>query len=252
MFTQVKTSEEIKNMRHSGAMLGSVLALLVKEIQPGMTHIDLAERAAQELKALGGMPAFLGYMGFPAVICVSVNDEVVHGIPRDIAFEPGDIVGLDFGVSYHGMITDSAVSVVVGEDKDESKSAIVATTEQSMMAGIAQLKDGVMTGDIGHAIEQVLTPAGYGIVRDLVGHGVGHKVHEEPNIPNFGIAGTGVMLSEGMTIAIEPMATMGKHQVSVDADHWTVRTVDGSLSAHFEHTVLITQDGFEILTVRPL
>lgn len=251
MYTRIKTSDEIAAMRESGRMLATVLDYLKRQVAVGMTTKDLAELAKQELQRLGGEPVFLGYPGaypFPDIICISLNNEVVHGIPSTSKqIKNGDIVSLDFGVKYRGMITDGATSVVVGTSNDE-KDRLIATTRRAMLAGIATLEDGVRTGTVGAAIEAVLHSGGYGIVRDLVGHGVGNQLHEDPNIPNYGRANTGETLRAGMTIAIEPMATLGKEAVSVDTDDWTIITRDGSLSAHFEHTVLITEDGSEILT----
>lgn len=248
MYTQVKTADEIAAMRESGRMLATVLDVLKKQIAPGMTTKDLANMAKQELRSLGGQPAFLGYEGFPDVLCVSVNEEVVHGIPKDTkVIHEGDIVSMDFGVTYKGMITDGAISVVVGKGS-EAAQKLVAAAEASMLAGIAAVQDGVKTGTIGNAVQSVLNKGGYGIVRDLVGHGVGHELHEDPNIPNYGKANTGINLSAGMTIAIEPMATLGTDRVYVAPDDWTIITQDHSLAAHFEHTVLITETGAEILT----
>lgn len=247
MFTKVKTSAEIESMKTSGVMLATVLGLMRANTKAGATPKDMAILAAKELKALGGDPAFLNYQGFPAVICVSVNEEVVHGIPNERQYQEGDIVSYDFGVNYQGMITDSAITVPVGEIEPETKK-LVETTKDSMHAGINQLKDGCKVGDIGAAVEKVLDNNKLGIVRDLVGHGVGHKLHEDPNIPNYGTKNTGPVLSAGMTIAIEPMATLGSDGVVIDHDGWTVVTADNSISAHFEHTVLITETGFQILT----
>lgn len=249
MYTKVKTLAEIDAMRESGRMLATVLQVLQKKISAEQSTKQLADIAAKELKALGGVPAFLGYHGFPDVICISVNDEVVHGIPRDdLILQEGDVVGLDFGVKYRGMITDSAVSVIVGKPKNQQHVKLLKVTEDSLQAGIMEVKNGVRTEDIGFAVQQVLDAHKYGIIRDLVGHGVGHHVHEEPNVPNYGRKGHGERLEAGMTIAIEPMATLGDFRVVVDPDGWTIRTVDNSIAAHFEHTVLITQDGAEILT----
>lgn len=247
--TRIKTPAEIDAMRESGRMLATVLNILSDKLRPGMTTKDLADIAKSELQLLGGQPAFLGYHGFSDVICISVNDEVVHGIPRaDRIIKEGDIVSMDFGVSYQGMITDAAISKVAGKAKNKQIYELIAATERSMLAGIEVLHDGVHAGTIGQAVQEVLNSGGYGIVRDLVGHGVGHELHEDPNIPNYGRANTGPRLSAGMTIAIEPMATLGTHKVFVEDDQWTIRTQDGSLSAHFENTVLITQTGYEILT----
>jgi methionyl aminopeptidase len=248
MMTQVKTADEIAAMRESGRMLATVLEKLRKSVEPGMSTKDLSEIAKEELRALGGQPPFLGFFGYPDVLCVSVNDEVVHGIPRPKhILADGDIVSMDFGVTYRGMVTDAAISVILGKGTSEAIK-LVETTERSLKAGIKAVHGGCKTGDIGAAVEAVLAPAGYGIVRDLVGHGVGHSLHEDPNIPNYGKAGHGETLLSGMTIAIEPMATLGTHKVITDSDQWTIRTADGSLAAHFEHTVLITDNGAEILT----
>lgn len=249
MQTKVKTKAEIAAMRESGRMLATVLNALKPKVSPGVTTQQLADEAAKELQALGGVPSFKGYQGFPDVICISVNDQVVHGIPsKDKIINDGDIVGLDFGVTYQGMITDSAISVIAGKAKQRGHIELLKDTQNSLMAGIASLKDQVRTGDIGFAVENSLKHRKYGIVRDLVGHGVGHEVHEDPNIPNSGRANTGPWLSKGMTIAIEPMVTLGGDGVYIAQDGWTVLTSDGSWSAHFEHTVLITETGAEILT----
>lgn len=249
MYTRIKTSPEIEAMRVSGNMLATVLQELKVQVKAGMSTKDLDRIAAKKLKELGGEPAFLGYHGFPAVLCTSVNDEVVHGIPRsDVILQDGDVVGLDFGVNYQGMITDGAISVIVGSTGNTKLKELVRDTEASLLAGIQQVRDGVQVGTISAAIQEVLEAGRYGIVRDLVGHGVGHELHEEPNIPNYGKAGKGQVLRAGMTIAIEPMATLGGEAVMVDDDQWTIRTRDGALAAHFEHTVLITEDGAEILT----
>jgi methionyl aminopeptidase len=251
MFTKIKTASEIEAMRIAGKMLAKVLELVEKTTEAGMTTKDMAEVAAKELKALGGKPSFLGYDGanpFPDVICISLNDEVVHGIPsKSNILRAGDLVSIDFGVTYEGMVTDAARSFVLGDAKEQTK-RLIKDTQTAMYAGIDMLRDGVRVGDISNAVQKVLVRGGYGIVRDLVGHGVGHQLHEEPDIPNYGFAGSGAVLHKGMTVAIEPMATMGTHAVTVDDDQWTIRTADGSLAAHFENTVLITDRGFEILT----
>jgi methionyl aminopeptidase len=249
MMTQVKTAAEIEAMRVSGRMLATVLDYLKGNVVAGMSTKDLAILASRELEGLGGKPAFLGYQGFPDVICISVNEEVVHGIPSPARIlQPGDIVGLDFGVTYQGMITDGAVSVIVGKPREQRHLELVRATETSMYEGIAAVRDRVRTGDIGAAVQAILDKGKFGIVRDLVGHGVGHQLHEDPNIPNYGKAHTGPWLSAGMTIAIEPMATLGSERVYVAPDQWTIITQDKSMAAHFEHTVLITEDSAEILT----
>jgi methionyl aminopeptidase len=249
MTTKVKTNSEIADMRQSGRMLATVLKVLQDKIQPGMSTQDLDDIAAAELAKLGGKPAFLGYQGFTKTICISVNDEVVHGIPNSHKIiNDGDIVGLDFGVNYNGMITDSAVSVIAGKPKQKGHIQLLKDTQIALDAGIQAVHDQVRTGDIGYAVESSLKHRPYGIVKDLVGHGVGHMVHEDPNIPNYGRANTGPWLEKGMTIAIEPMVTLGTDKVYVAPDGWTIMTADGSWAAHFEHTVLITEDGAEILT----
>ncbi len=252
MYTQVKQPHEIEAMRESGRMLATVLELVERSTAAGMSTKDLAEIAARELKALGGKPTFLGYSGaspFPDVICISVNDEVVHGIPsKRLVLKQGDLVSIDFGVTYDGMVTDAARSFILGGDAKAQVKLLIKDTEAALNAGIQTLRDGVRVGDIASAVQKVLVKGGHGIVRDLVGHGVGHQLHEEPDIPNYGFAGSGHVLKAGMTIAIEPMATLGTHAVTVDDDQWTIRTADGSLAAHFEDTVLITDRGFDILT----
>ena len=247
MFTRVKTAAEIEAMRESGKMLATVLKQIKHIVEPGMTGLDVSEHCKRELKTMGAVASFLGYQGYPDVICISVNDEVVHGIPKKDAFKDGDILSFDFGVTYRGMVTDSAFSMVLGT-ATKTQQRLLKNTERSMYAGIDVLKDGVRVGDIAASIQKVLDAANLGIVRELVGHGVGHYIHEDPNIPNYGVSGTGPVLKSGMTIAIEPMATLGSYGVKLDNDGWTIRTQDGSLAAHFEHTILITDDGYDVLT----
>jgi methionyl aminopeptidase len=247
MMTKIKTPAELAEMRESGRMLATVLDIVQKAIVPGITTKELDTIAAEELEKLGGKPAFLGYYGFPGVICISLNDEVVHGIPGKQVVKNGDIISFDFGVNYQGMITDAARSILVGPH-NKAKQILIDGTLESLDAGIAAVKKGVQVGDISAAVQAVLDEYGYGIVRDLVGHGVGHALHEEPNIPNYGKAGTGPVLSAGMTIAIEPMTTLGSYKVYTAADGWTILTRDGSLAAHFEDTILVTETGAEILT----
>ncbi len=250
MFTKVKTPQEIIWMRESGRMLATVLDATAAYAKVGMTTKEVADFAAAETKKLGAIPAFLGQYGFPDVICISVNQAVVHGIPNKYVLKDGDVLSLDFGIKHQGMITDAARTVIVGT-ANKAKLKLVETTKASLDAGIAVLKDGVLVGDIASSIQAVLDEAGLGIVRDLVGHGVGHQLHEDPNIPNYGRKGTGPQLKSGMTIAIEPMATLGSYQVFTAQDDWTIETRDGSLAAHFEDTILITDTGFEILTRLP-
>ena len=248
MFTRVKTKQEIEDLRESGKIVAKVFYLLKNEVAVGKTTKELANVAKDEIKRLGGEAVLLGYSGFPDVICISLNDEVVHGIPGKDIIQDGDLVSFDLCVGYNGMITDSAITVVAGESSG-AKRKLLKGTEEALMAGISVVKNGVKTGDIGAAVEKIMTQYGFGIVRDLVGHGVGHGVHEEPDIPNYGNKGGGKKLSTGMTIAIEPMSTLGNERVVLEKDGWTIKTYDGSLSAHFEHTVLITEDSVEILTL---
>lgn len=250
MMTKIKTDTEILAMRESGKLLASILSKLKGKVVPEVSTKDLAIIAERELKALGASAPFLGYQGFPDVICISLNDEVVHGIPKaDRIIRDGDLVSLDFGVNYRGMITDSAITLIAGNAKSPSHSKLIKYTRESLLAGIAAVHNDVRTGDIGAAVERVLSAQHYGIVRDLVGHGVGHLLHEDPNIPNYGRPNTGPWLKTGMTIAIEPMATLGSEKVVLQSDRWTIKTLDHSLSSHFEHTILITDEGSEVLTV---
>ena len=253
MYTRVKTASEIEAMRASGAILAEVLDEIEKVIDVGMNCLEIDQMARREAKARGGETPFLGYGSppFPGVICISINDAIEHAPPRDYELQDGDIASLDFGILYDGMISDSGRTLAIGEVPPKTQK-LLDTTKQALYAGIDKVKDGAKVGDISAAVEAVLKKGKYGIVRDLVGHGVGHELHEDPNIPNYGTAGKGPMLKAGMTIAIEPMATLGAWEVYVDSDQLTFRTADGSLAAHFEHTVLVTEDGAEIMTLSKL
>lgn len=248
MVTRVKTEQEIADITVSGRMLATVLDVLEKQVEPGMTTKELAMLAASELKKLGGKPAFLGFGGFPDVICISRNEQIVHGLPSEDVIEDDDLLSLDFGVDYNGMKTDAARTIIVGGQGSGEKRKLLKGTKEALDAGINTLHDGVRVGDISAAVEKVMVRYGFGIVRDLVGHGVGHEVHEDPQIPNYGIAGTGETLKEGMTICIEPMSTLASDDVVLEKDGWTISSKDGSLSAHFEHTILITKDSATILS----
>ena len=248
MYTKIKNTHEIELMRKSGHILGLIFSEIRDFVEPGCTGKDISELVRREAKALGGKSVLLGYMGYPDVICISVNDAVVHGIPNKDPFKKGDLVSFDYCVGYHGLITDSAFTVSVGNQPTDAIKKFMETTARSLEVGIAEVKDGVHIGDVSAVIQGVLDQGGYGVVRDLVGHGVGHYVHEEPNVPNYGVEGTGDVLHAGMTIAIEPMATLGTYKVVMDPDQWTIRTRDGSLAAHFEHTILVTKEGTEVLT----
>lgn len=245
--TKVKTPPEIAAMRESGRMLATVLQLLKRETKAGLTPQDMSRLAAEELKRLGGEPAFKGFHGFPDIICISVNNQVQHSIPGSQPLCEGDIVNYDFGVRYRGMITDAGISIGVGKVSADAQ-RLLDGAERALAAGIAVVKAGCHIGDISAAIEEVLKAHKLGIVRELVGHGVGHDLHEEPNIPNYGRAGTGVILQAGMTIAIEPIANLGGEAIALDPDGWTLWSLDQSWSAQFEHTLLVTEDGAEILT----
>jgi len=248
MFTKVKTAEEQKNIFESGQMLATVLDIIEHAVTAGMSGVDIDNLAERELKALGGKPAFKGYQGFPASICISTNLQIVHGIPTKRPFKKGDLVGFDYGVLYKGMNTDSAITLAVDGTDDSEAQRLLSGTQEALMAGIKAIKGETPVGNISAAVEKVLKRNNFGIIRDLVGHGVGHHVHEEPNIPNYGTAETGFILQPGMTIAIEPMATLGGEKIVLENDNWTISTSDGSLAAQFEHTVLITEDGVKIIT----
>lgn len=248
MLTKVKTPAEIDAMRKGGKALGAILLELKSQTKIGMSTLDIANIARKMISDMGMEPAFLGYQGFPDVICISVDEEIVHGIPRaDKIIEDGSVIKLDLGIQYKGMIVDGAITIVAGEASKEVE-LLLERTKTSLDKGIKAVKDGCSVGDIGFAIESYANKFNYGIIRDLVGHGVGHEVHEDPNIPNYGKKGTGMDLKAGMTIAIEPMLTLGKEDVAVLEDGWTIISRDASIGCQFEHTVLVTKNGFEILT----
>lgn len=245
---QPKTLEEINAMRESGRILATVLNKIRREVKAGMMPKDISALAAAETERLGALPAFKGFEGFPDIICISNNNEVQHSIPSNVAFKNGDIVNFDYGVKYQNMVTDAGITVCIGGQPDAAGKRLLKGTEQALYAGIEQVRAGARVGDISAAVEAVLKSYDLGIVRELVGHGVGHELHELPEIPNYGQAGTGPTLKLGMTIAIEPITTLGDHKIFQAHDGWTLLTVDGSRSAQFEHTILVTEDGYEILT----
>ena len=243
----IKTEEEIKIMREGGKILAEVLAEIEKLVKPGIATIEL-DRAAEALILLrGAKPAFKGYENFPYSLCVSVNDVVVHGLPSDYRLSNGDVVGLDLGVLYKGYNTDMAITVAVGDISFEAK-RLLLVAKKALKMGIVKARPGNTVGDIGNTIQRYVEGQGFGVVRNLCGHGIGKKVHEDPQIPNYGQRHKGIKLEEGMTICIEPMVTMGDYQLSKAEDGYGFTTKDGSLSAHFEHTVVITQDGAMTLT----
>jgi methionyl aminopeptidase len=245
----IKSEREIAIMRQAGSIVATVLEILCQQVRPGMKTKELDIIAAREVERLGAKPSFKGYRGFPANLCVSVNDEVVHGIPGERILREGDIVSLDFGVAFMGFQGDAAVSIGVGKITPQARS-LLDTTEGGLKAGIAAARAGARLGDISATIQNYAEKRGYSVVREYSGHGIGREMHEEPQIPNFGLPGTGPELKKGMTLALEPMVNVGDWRTRVGDDHWTVLTADGSLSAHFEHTIAITDGAPEVLTVR--
>ncbi len=248
----IKTAEEIEIMREGGRILAKVLAQVSQEAKAGVSTLHLDMLARQGLKALGASPSFLNYRTgnavFPASLCTSVDNALVHGVPSPtFILEPGQIIGLDLGAWYKGLCTDMAVTVAVGKIPKPTQK-LIDVTKKSLVLALKKVHAGARIGDIGEAVQTYVEKEGFSVVRDLVGHGVGHAVHEDPRIPNFGKKGTGPLLQEGMTIAIEPMVNAGRPEVKVMSDGWTIVTADDSLAAHFEHTVLVTKHGCEILT----
>ncbi len=247
-----KSGRDIALMRESGRIVAEVLAVVGGHIRPGVTTRELDALAEEYIRSQGGVPAFKGYgpdrrNPFPATLCVSIDDVVVHGIPDGRRLEEGEIVSVDVGVKKGGWYGDAARTFPVGRISEE-KARLLKVTEEALQAGIAQARAGNRLHDVSAAVQKHVEAAGYSVVRDLVGHGIGKQLHEEPAVPNFGVGGTGVVLREGMTLAIEPMVNAGTFVVRLDDDGWTVRTADGRPSAHFEHTVAITQGEAEILT----
>jgi len=244
----IKSSREIAIMRQAGRIAAEVLKILIARLRPGMKTKELDEIAEQEIARRGARPSFKGYRGFPASICVSVNDEVVHGIPGERTIEEGDIVSVDLGTIYGGFQGDCAVTVGVGRIDSEAERLIEAA-RGALEAGIAAARPGGRLGDVSASIEGYAKRAGYEVVREYTGHGIGREMHESPQVPNYGKAGSGILLKAGMTLALEPMLNSGTWRTKVDDDMWTVRTADGGLSAHFEHTIAITEEEPEVLTL---
>ena len=244
----IKSAQQIEKMREACKITKAALDLLGEHIKPGISTAQLDSIAHKFILSKGAKPNFLHYNGFPASICASVNDEVVHGIPRkNVILQEGDIISIDMGAVKNGFHGDAARTFAVGEISDEAKK-LIEVTKQSFFEGAKYLKHGARLGDVSYAIQSYVEKHGFSVVRDLVGHGIGESLHEDPQVPNFGAAGRGIRLSAGMTLAIEPMVNAGTWQVAVLDDDWTVVTADGELSAHYENTVLITKDGYEILT----
>ncbi|MGA7830893.1 MAG: type I methionyl aminopeptidase [Terracidiphilus sp.] len=248
MAVVLKSSREIEKMRRAGEVVREVLELVRGMVKPGVTTLDLEKAAEARTLELGAKPAFKGYHGFPCVLCTSVDSEVVHGIPSaKRVLKEGEIVSVDFGAFVGGYCGDAAITVPVGKVDPEAE-RLMQVTEASLSAAIAAVKPGATLGDVGLAVQKVVEAAGFSVVRDFVGHGIGVHMHEDPQVPNFGEAGRGMKLKAGMVIAIEPMVNAGKHDVVVLGDGWTAVTADGSMSAHFEHTVAVTATGAKILT----
>ncbi len=245
----LKSEDEIALMRRAGRIVAEVLELLAAEVRPGVIVRDLDRIVEEEYRRRNVVPTFLGYQGYPAHVCVSVNDEIVHGIPGDRVLQEGDIVSIDLGATYQGFVGDSALTVGVGRISEDAQ-RLIDVTYQSLRQGIEALRVGVRLGVVSHAIQTYAESRGFGVVREYVGHGVGRAMHEEPQVPNYGEPDRGPVLRAGMVLALEPMVTMGDWRTKKHSDGWTVSTLDGSLSAHFEHTVAITEAGPEVLTLR--
>jgi methionyl aminopeptidase len=245
----IKTPQEIEKMRRSGQVVREVLEHVRKFVKPGATTQDLENAAAGKIRELGAKPAFKGYRGYPCVLCTSVNEEVVHGIPSaNRMLRDGDIVSIDTGVIIDGYYGDSAITVAVGDKVAPKTKRLLEVTQASLLRGIEAIRPGATLGDVGAAVQEMVEANGFSVVREFVGHGIGTRLHEDPQVPNYGMRGQGQKLREGMVLAIEPMVNVGKPDVQVLSDGWTAVTQDGSLSAHFEHTVAVTAEGAMILT----
>lgn len=249
MLQPQKTSDQIEAMRRGGQILATILSDLRDYVKPEMTGLEVDEWLGQQIAKHGATPTYKEpNVNFPGNICVSINEQIVHSIPSQRLFSEGDLVGFDLTITFEGMKVDSAFSTVIGQTPTGAKKMLLNQTERALYAGIDKVRAGARIGDISAAIEKVLKKAGLGIVRDLVGHGVGLEMHMPPEIPNYGTPNTGPILSVGDTLAIEPMATLGSERIVTQANGWDIATADGSLAAHFEHTVLVLEDGAEILT----
>ena len=243
-----KSRAELEAMSEGGAITAACLSLLAENVRPGVTTRELDRMAEEFIYDHGGKPEFKGYQGFPGSICASPNAMIVHGIPGSYRLKEGDIISLDVGVRYEGFVTDSATTVPVGRIPLEADN-LLRTTRRCLMAATQQMQPGKHLGDLGHSIQSLAESRGYGVVRDLVSHGVGRKMHEDPQVPNYGRPGTGPRLQPGITIAIEPMITLGDYAIRISEwDGWSIYTADGSLAAHYEHTVAVTEDGPWVLT----
>jgi methionyl aminopeptidase len=244
-----KSSDEVDRMRAAGRIVAATIDTVLGAVRPGVSTADLDRVAEDFIRERDATPSFKGYRGFPASICASLNDEVVHGIPSPKRIlKEGDVLSLDFGAIWEGYHADSAVTVLVGEPPSAEAEKLVRVTEEALEAGISQIRPGGRLSDISHAVQQVVEGAGFSVVREYVGHGIGRSLHEDPQIPNYGLPGRGPELRPGLVVAVEPMVTMGDWRTRVLADDWTVVTADGSLAAHFEHTIAVTEGGHEVLT----
>jgi methionyl aminopeptidase len=244
----LKSKREIEIMRESGRILASVLSELSRFVKPGLRTLDIDRKAAELIRERGGESAFKGYRGYPANVCISLNEEVVHGIPSARKLKEGDIVSVDAGVKYPGYYSDAARTWPVGGVSPEVLKMIRVTRDSLYKAGLEKMRPGSRLGDVSHAIQKYIEAEGYGVVRDFVGHGIGRAIHEEPQVPNFGKPGRGIPLEAGLVLAVEPMVTEGGFEVEILDDNWTVVTRDGKLSSHHEDTIAITESGPEILT----
>lgn len=245
----IKSDREIELMKEAGRLVGETHKYLKQFIKEGITTIELDRLAEDFIRKNGGIPTEKGYEGYPASICASVNDEVVHGIPGKRKLKNGDIITIDMVISYKGYQADSAWTYAVGEISKEKK-YLMEHTEKALYEGLKQVKPGNRLGDVSHAIQEYAESHNLSVVRELSGHGIGTEMHEDPDIPNYGKKGTGILLKKGMTLAIEPMLNLGKRDIAILNDDWTIVTLDGSDSAHYEHTVVVTKDGCEIITKR--
>jgi len=244
----IKSDDEIAIMREAGSIVARTLQCLVEELRPGVVEKDLDQIVRREFKRHGVQPTFLGYHGYPATVCISINEEIVHGIPGKRVVGDGDVVSLDLGCTHRGFVADAALTVVVGTPPPRA-CELVEVTRGALEEGIRQARPGNRLGQISHAIQTYIESRGFGVVREYVGHGVGRQMHEEPQVPNYGPPEAGPVLKKGMVLALEPMVTMGDWHTRQLDDNWTVTTLDGSLAAHFEHTIAITDGQAEVLTV---
>lgn len=243
----IKSPQELEYLRASGKILAHVLQVVSTQANVGVTTMQLEKIAQAEIKKLGATPSFQNYQGYPAALCTSVNEQIVHGIPTEYVLRSGDILGIDCGVWYKGFCTDMALTVGVGKISPENKK-LIKTTSKSLAQGLTQVKAGNRIGDYAAAVQKYVEQQGFSVIRGLVGHGVGQAVHEEPHVPNFGSPHTGGILTEGLVLALEPMVAVGSYELETLADGWTIVMSDGSMSAHFELTIVVTKKGYELIT----